>query len=244
MGYSPPGSSVCGIFSGKNIGVGCYFLLHSSKMVASKPYILHSINHFNPQLCISPNSFFLFCGYCTRIKEQGISKIIHTATNVPWKESYDKPRWHIIKQRHHLVDKGSYSQSFGFSSNHIWMWEVDYKKGWAPKNWCFQIVVLEKTLESALDSKEIKPVNSKGNQPWVFIERTDAKAETPIFWPPDAKNWPILKDPDAGKDLGLEEQGSRGWDSRTASPTQWTWICANSGRQSRVGKPGVLQSMG
>ena len=124
------------------------------------------------------------------------------------------------------------------------MWELDHKEDWALKNWCFQIVVLEKTLESALNSKVIQPVNPKGNQPWVFIERTDAKAETPILWPPDAKNWPTGKDPDAGKDLGQEEQGSRGWESRPASRTQWTWICANSGRQSRTGKPGVLQSMG
>ena len=94
-----------------------------------------------------------------------------------------------------------------FSSTHVQMWELDHKEGWAQKNWCFQIVVLKKTLESPLDCKEIKPVNSKGNQSWIFIGKTDAKAETPILWPPDAKNWLIGKDPDAGKDWGREEKG-------------------------------------
>ena len=108
------------------------------------------------------------------------------------------------------------SQGYGFSSGHIWMWELDYKESWAQKNWCFWTVVLEKTLESPLDSKEIKPVNSKGNQPWIFIGRTDAKAETPILWAPDAKNWFIRKDPDAGKDWrqmekGLTENEMVGW---------------------------------
>ena len=95
---------------------------------------------------------------------------------------------------------------YGFSSGHVWMWELDYKESWAPKNWCFWTVVLEKTLESPLNFKEIKPVNPKGNQSWIFIGRTDAEAETPIFWPPDAKNQLIGKDPDAGKDWGQEEK--------------------------------------
>ena len=103
------------------------------------------------------------------------------------------------KQRHHFADKGPYSQSYGFTSSYVWMWELDRKEGWAPKNWCFLTVVLEKTLESPLGNKEIKSVNPKGNQPWVFIGGTDAKAEVPIFWPPDTKNWLIGKDPDAGK---------------------------------------------
>ena len=102
--------------------------------------------------------------------------------------------------------------------------------------------VFEKTLESPLDSKEIKPVNPKGNQPWKFTGRTDAKA--PIFWPPDMKSWLIGKDPDAGRDWGQEERGDRGWDGWMASPTQWTWVWANSGRWWRTWKPGVLQSMG
>ena len=101
----------------------------------------------------------------------------------PWKESYDKPRQHIKKQRHHFANKGPYSQSYGFSSSHVQIWELYHKEGWAMKNWCFQIVVLEKTLESSLVSKEIKPVNPKGNQPWKFIGRIDAEA--PILWPPN-----------------------------------------------------------
>ena len=107
---------------------------------------------------------------------------------VPWKKSYDQPRQHIKKQRHYFANKGPSSQSYGFSSSHVWMWELDYKESWAPKNWCFWAVVLEKTLESPLDGKEIKVVDPKGNQSWIFIGRTDAEAETPILWPPDGKN--------------------------------------------------------
>ena len=100
---------------------------------------------------------------------------------------------------------GPYNQSYGFSSSLVWMCELDHKEGWAPKNWCFWTVALEKTLESPLDSKEIKPVHPKGNQPWIFIGRTIAEAETSILWPPVVKNWLIGKDPDAGKDWGYEE---------------------------------------
>ena len=117
----------------------------------------------------------------------------------PWKESYDQPRQHIKKQRHYFVHKGPYSQGYDFSSSHVWMWELDYKESWAQKNWCFWTVVLEKTLESPLDCKEIQSVHPKGNQSWVFIGRTDVEAETPIFWPPDAKSWLIWKDPDVEK---------------------------------------------
>ena len=102
----------------------------------------------------------------------------------PCKESYNKSRHRIKKQRHHFVDKVTYSQSYGFSSSHLQILELDHKKGWVTKNWCFQIVVL-KTLKSPLDSKEIKPVNPKGNQPWIFIEKTDAETKAPILWPPD-----------------------------------------------------------
>ena len=134
------------------------------------------------------------------------------------KENYDKPRQHIKKKRYHFADKGPYSQSYGFSSSHVWMWELDYKESWAPKNWCFWTVVLKKTLESPLDCKEIKPVNPKGNQPWLFIGRTDAEAETPILWPHDAKNWLIGKDPEAGKDWrqerGTTEDEMVGWHHR------------------------------
>ena len=121
-------------------------------------------------------------------------------TLAPWKKSYDQPIQHIKKQRHYFANKGPSSQSYGFSSSHIWMWELDFKESWEQKNWCFWTVVLEKSLESPLDSKEIQPVHPKGNQPWTFIGRTDAEAETPILWPPDAKNWLIGKDLDAGKD--------------------------------------------
>ena len=115
---------------------------------------------------------------------------------------------HIKKQRHYFTDKGLSSQSYGFSSSHVWMWELDCKESWALKNWCFWTVVLEKTLESPLDCKEIQPVHSEGNQSWIFIGRTDAKAETPTLWPPDAKNWLIGKDPDAGKGWRWEEKGT------------------------------------
>ena len=126
----------------------------------------------------------------------------------PWKESFHKPRMHIKKQRHHFADKGLYNQSYGFSSSHVQVWEPDYKESWAPKNWCFSTVVLEKTPESPSDSKEMQPVHPKGNQSWIFIGRTDAEAEAPILWPTDVKNWLIGKDPDAGKDWRQEEKGT------------------------------------
>ena len=110
-----------------------------------------------------------------------------------WQESDDKPRQCIKKQRHYFANKGLYGQSYGFSSSHVQMWELDHKEGWAPKKWCLRNVVLEKTLESPLDSREIKPVNPKGNQPWIFTGRTDAEAEAPVFWPPDVKGWLIEK---------------------------------------------------
>ena len=106
-----------------------------------------------------------------------------------------------------MIKLGLYSQGYGFSSGHVWMWELDYKENWAQKNWCFWTVVLEKTLESPLDCKEFQPVNPKGNQSWIFIGRTDAEAEAPILWPPDAKNWFTGKDPDTGKDWRQEETG-------------------------------------
>ena len=106
----------------------------------------------------------------------------------------------IKKQRHYFANKGLSSQSYSFSSSHVWMWELDCKESWALKNWCFWTVVLEKTLESPLDCKEIQPINSKGDQSLIFIGRTDAEAEAPILWPLDVKNWIIGKDPDAGKD--------------------------------------------
>ena len=109
------------------------------------------------------------------------------------------------KGRHYFANKGSSSQSYGFSSSHVWMWELDYKESWALKNWFFWTVVLENTLESPLDCKEIQLVHPKGNQSWIFVRRTDAEA--PVLWPPDGKNWLIGKDPDAGKDWRQEENG-------------------------------------
>ena len=128
-------------------------------------------------------------------------------TLAPWKKGYDQLRQHTKKQRRYFANKGPSSQSFGFSSSHVGMWELDYKESWAPKNWCFWTVVLEKTLESPLDCKAIQPVHPKGNQSWIFIRKTDAEAETPILWPSDAKNWLIWKDPNAGNDWRWEEKG-------------------------------------
>ena len=113
----------------------------------------------------------------------------------------------IKKQRHYFANKGSSSQGYGFSSGHVWLWELDCEESWVPKNWCFWTVVLEKTLESPLDCKEIQLVHPKGNQLWVFIGRTDAEAETPILWPPHVKSWLIRKDPDTGRDWGQEQKG-------------------------------------
>ena len=126
----------------------------------------------------------------------------------PWKKSYNKPRQHIKKQRHHFANRGPYGQSYGFSSSHVWMWELDHKEGWVPKNWWFQTVVLEKTLENpwiSLDSKEIKSTYPKGNQSWIFIGRTNA--EVPVCWPPDVKSRLTGKNTDAGKDWKQEEKG-------------------------------------
>ena len=115
----------------------------------------------------------------------------------------------ILKNRDNdFVNKGPSSQGYGFSSGDVWMWELDCEESWAPKNWCFWTVVLEKTLESPLDCEEIQPVHPKGDQSWVFIGRTDVEAETLILWPPDAKSWLIWKDPDAWKDWGQEEKGT------------------------------------
>ena len=120
-----------------------------------------------------------------------------------WKKSYDQPRKHIKKQKHYFSDKVVSGQSYDFSSSHVWMWELDHQESWVPKNWCFWNVVLKKNLESSLDCKEIKPVNLKESQSWIFIGRTDAEA--PI---PDVKNWLIRKDPVVGKSWRQEEKGT------------------------------------
>ena len=124
------------------------------------------------------------------------------------RKTIDQPRQHIKRQRHYFTNKALSSQSYGFSSCHVCMWQLDHKESWAPKNWCFWTVVLEKTLESPLDCKEIQPVNPEGNQSWIFIKRTDAEAEAPKLWPPDANIRLTGKDPDAGKDWRQEEKGT------------------------------------
>ena len=133
---------------------------------------------------------------------------VMTLKDTPWKKSYDQPRQHVKKQRHYFANKGPHSQSYGFSSSHAWMWELDYKESWMPKNWCFWTMVMKKTLESPLDCKEIKLVYPKGNQLWKLTERTDVEAEPTVLWPPDAKSWLIRKDPDAGTDRRHEEKGT------------------------------------
>ena len=163
----------------------------------------------------------------------------------PWKESYDQLKQHIKKQRHYFATKGPSSQGYGFSSGHIWMWELGNKESWAPKNWCSWTVVLGKTLESPLDCKEIHPVHRKGDQSWVFIGRTDVEAETPILWPHDVKSWLIWKDPDAGKDWGQEEKGTTEDDTAEwhhqldGHGFGWT-----AGIGDGQGRPGVLWFMG
>ena len=160
----------------------------------------------------------------------------------PWKESYDQPRQHLKKQRHSFANKGLSSQSYGFSSSHGRMWELDNKESWTPKNWCFWTVMLEKTLESPLHCKEIQPGHPKGDQYWVFVGRTDVEAETPILRPPDAKSWIIGKDPDAGKDWRQEEKGTTG--DEMVGWHRWTWVWATSRSWWWIGKPGMLQSTG
>ena len=142
-----------------------------------------------------------------------------------WKKSYDQPRQHIKKQRHYFANKGPSSQSCGFPSSHVWIWELDYKGSWVPKNWCFWTVVLEKTLESPLDCKEIQPFHSEGNQSWIFTGRTDAEAEILILWPSDMKNQLIGRAPDAGKDWGREEKGTT--EGAQAGPEGYPWVCGH-----------------
>ena len=147
-------------------------------------------------------------GNSERLYFLGLQKSLQMVTTVmklkyacPLKEKLDKRRQCIKKQRHYFANKDLSSQSYSFSSSHVWMWELDHKEGWVPKKWCFRTVVLEKTLESPLHIK-IKPVNPKGNQPWIFIGMNDGKAEAPIIWSPNVKSQLIGKNPDVGKDWG------------------------------------------
>ena len=160
-----------------------------------------------------------------------------------WKKRYDQPRQHIKNQRHYFANKGPSSQSYDFSSSHVWMWELDRKEGWVSKNLCFWTVVLEKTLERPLDC-EIKPVNPKGNQSWIFIGRTVAEAEAPILWPPDVKDWPLEKTLMLGKIEGRRRRGRQRTKIWMASQTRGTWVWAISRSWWWTGKPGMLQSMG
>ena len=158
----------------------------------------------------------------------------------PWKKSYDQPRQHIKKQTHYFADQGPSSQSYGFSSRHVWMWELNYKENRVPKHWCFWTVVLEKTLESPLDCK-IKPVNPKGDQSWIFIGRTDAEAEALILGLPKCKELTYWKRPWCWERLNVGGEGDgRGWDGWMTSLTQQTWVWANSRSWWWIGRPGML----
>ena len=175
---------------GKNTGVGYHFLLQCMKVKSESEVAQSCPTLCDPMDCSLPGST-VHRIFQARVLEWGAIAFSQF----------------IKKQRHYFANKGLSSQSYGFSSSQIWIGELDYKEGWVPKNWCFWTVVLEKTLESPSDSKKIQLVNPKRNQSWIFIRRTDAEAETPIVWPPDAKNCLIWKDPDAGKDWRREEKG-------------------------------------
>ena len=160
-----------------------------------------------------------------------------------WKKSYDQPRQRIKKQRHYFTNKGPSSQSYSFSSSHVWMWELDYKESWAQQNWCFWNVVLKKTLESSLDFKEIQPVHPKGNQPWIFIGRIWGwrwNANTLATCCEEVTHW---KRPWCWERLKVGEGDDRGWDDWMTSLTQWTSVWATSRRWWRMRNPGLLQTM-
>ena len=163
-------------------------------------------------------------------------------TLAPWKKSYDQPRQYIKKQRHYFADKGPFSQSYGFSSSCVWMWGLDHKAECrridAFELWCWR------RLLSPLDSTEIKPVNPKGNQSWIFTGRTDAEAESPILWPPDGKSWLIGKDPDAGKDWRWRRRGRQRMRRLDGITDLMDRVWVNSGSWGWTGRPGMLQSMG
>ena len=147
-------------------------------------------------------------------------------------------------QNHYFANKDPSSQGYGFSCGHVWIWELDCEESWVPKNWCFWTVVLEKTPESSLDCKEIQPVHSEGDQSWVFFGRHDAKAETPVVWPPHVNSWLLGKDWCWERLWAGGEGDDRGWDGWMASPTRWMWVWVNSGSWWWTGRPGVLRFMG
>ena len=159
-----------------------------------------------------------------------------------WQERYDKPRQCVENQRHHFAHKCPYSQGYGLSHSHVQMWELDHKEGRTPRNWSFWTVVLEKILESPLESKDIKPISLKGHQLWILFGKTDAEAEALTLCPPDAKSWLIRKDPEAWNHWGQGRR--RGWQRmRWLDGITDSWTRANSGRWWGTGKPGMLQSM-
>ena len=162
----------------------------------------------------------------------------------PWKKSCDQPRQHIKKQRYYFANTGPSSQSYGFSSGHVWMWKLDYKESWVPKNWCFWTVVLEKTLESPLDWKEINESILKEISPEYSLEGLMLKLKLQSFghlmWRTDSLENTLM----LGKIEGGRRRDDRGWGDWMASPTWWTWVCTSSRRWLWTGRPGVLQSMG
>ena len=187
----------------------------------------------------------------TQNRDITVSKTIMDGFTEAWGNYNQIPRklmfkikLNLWKQRHYFANKGPFRQSYGFSSSYVWMWELDYKESWAPKNWCFWTVVLEKTLESPLNCKEIQPAHSEGDQPWDFFGRNDAKAATPVLWPPHAEltHWKRLW---CWEGFGAGGEGDdRGWDGWMASRTRWTWVWVNSGSWWWTGSPGVLRFMG
>ena len=161
-----------------------------------------------------------------------------------WIRGYGKPKQCLKKHRHHFVNKATYSQGYGLSSSHIQIWELDHKEGWAMKNWCFPTVVLEKTLEDSLDSKEVKRVNPKGNQPWMFIGRVDSEAKAQILWPPDAESWLIGKDLDARKDWKQENRAIENEMVYGITNSMYMNLDKLQEMVKASGRPGVLQSTG
>ena len=184
----------------ENEKVGLKLSIQETKIIASSPITSGQIDGETVEIMTN----FIFLGPKTTADGDCSHEIkrrllLGEKTNKQTKKNYDQCRHHIKKQRNYFANKGPLNQSYGFSSSHVWMWVLDYKESWEPKNWCFWSVVLEKTLVSPLDCKDIQLVHPKGNQSWIFIGMTDAEAETPILWPPDAKSWFIGKDADAGQ---------------------------------------------
>jgi len=213
--------------------VGLKLIIQKTKIMASGPITSWWIDG----VTVETLRDFIFLG--SKITADGDCS---QKTLTHWKKSYDQSRHHIKKQRHYFANKGPSSQSYGVSSSHVRIWELDYKESWTLKNWCFWTVVL-KTLESLLDCKDSQPVSPKGNSPWIFIGRTDAEAEATILWPPDTKNWLNGKYPDAEKHLRQEEKGMTKEDGWMASLTRWTWVWVSSRNWWWKGKPGVLPSI-